>query len=66
MKLAGEDGFNAAEAGEGDGFAGADFVEAGEKFLQLADMHPFQEGFQACDLRPVDRAISATARPRCI
>lgn len=46
VKLAGEDGFNAAKAGEGEGFAGPAFVEAGKKFLQLAEMHPFQEGFQ--------------------
>lgn len=46
VKLAGEDGFNAAKAGEGDGFAGAPFVEAGTRFLELAAMNPFQEGFQ--------------------
>lgn len=46
VKLAGEDGFNAAKSGEGDGFAGPAFVEAGEKFLQLAELQPFQEGFQ--------------------
>ena len=36
VRLAGQDGFNAAAAGEGDGFAGPDFVKAGEYFLQLA------------------------------
>ena len=46
VKLAGQDGFNAAKSGQGDGFAGPAFVEAGKKFLQLAEMHPFQEGFQ--------------------
>ena len=44
---AGQDEFNAAAAGEGDGFAGADFVRAGEMFLQLAALNPWQEGFQA-------------------
>ena len=47
VRLAGEDGFNAAAAGEGDGFAGPDFVKAGEIFLQLAALKPFQEGFLA-------------------
>ena len=46
VRLAGEDGFNAAKRGEGDGFAGAPFVEAGNKFLELAALEPFQEGFQ--------------------
>jgi raffinose/stachyose/melibiose transport system substrate-binding protein len=47
VRLAGMDGFNAAAAGEGDGFAGEDFVKAGEYFLQLAELEPFQEGFLA-------------------
>jgi raffinose/stachyose/melibiose transport system substrate-binding protein len=47
VRLAGQDGFNAAAAGEGDGFAGPAFVQAGEYFLQLAQLEPFQEGFQA-------------------
>ncbi|MEO5808417.1 extracellular solute-binding protein [Devosia sp.] len=47
VRLAGQDGFNAAAAGEGDGFAGADFVKAGDMFLQLAALSPWQEGFQA-------------------
>lgn len=47
VRLAGQDGFNAAAAGEGDGFAGPDFVKAGELFLQLAALDPWQEGFQA-------------------
>ncbi len=47
VRLAGEDGFNAAAAGEGDGFAGADFVKAGEIFLQLAALDPWQQGFEA-------------------
>ena len=47
VRLAGQDEFNAAAAGEGDGFAGADFVKAGDMFLQLAQLNPWQEGFQA-------------------
>jgi raffinose/stachyose/melibiose transport system substrate-binding protein len=47
VRLAGMDGFNAAAAGEGDGFAGEPFVKAGEYFLQLAALEPWQEGFEA-------------------
>jgi raffinose/stachyose/melibiose transport system substrate-binding protein len=47
VRLAGQDGFNAAAANEGDGFAGEAFVKAGEYFLQLAQLEPFQEGFLA-------------------
>jgi raffinose/stachyose/melibiose transport system substrate-binding protein len=47
VRLAGQDGFNAAAAGEGEGFAGPEFVKAGELFLQLAALEPFQEGFLA-------------------
>lgn len=47
VRLAGQDGFNAAGRGEGDGFAGAPFVKAGELFLQLAALNPWQEGYQA-------------------
>jgi len=47
VRLAGQDEFNAAARGEGDGFAGEDFVKAGEYFLQLAALNPWQEGFQA-------------------
>ncbi len=47
VRLAGQDGFNAAAAGEGDGFAGPDFVKAGEYFLQLAALDPWQPGFLA-------------------
>lgn len=46
VRLAGEEGFEAAKAGEGEGFAGPDFVKAGELFLQLSAMDPYQEGFQ--------------------
>lgn len=47
VRLAGQDGFNAAAQGQGEGFAGPEFVKAGEIFLQLAALEPWQEGFQA-------------------
>lgn len=47
VRLAGRDGFNAAARGEGDGFAGEDFVKAGDYFLQLARLEPWQDGFLA-------------------
>lgn len=47
VRLAGKDGFEAAARGEGDGFAGEDFVKAGEYFLQLAQLDPWQQGFLA-------------------
>jgi raffinose/stachyose/melibiose transport system substrate-binding protein len=47
IRLAGQEGFEAAARGEGDGFAGEDFVKAGEYFLQLAELDPWQEGFLA-------------------
>ena len=47
VRLAGQEGFNAAAQGEGEGFAGPDFVRAGELFLQLAALDPWQEGFLA-------------------
>jgi raffinose/stachyose/melibiose transport system substrate-binding protein len=47
VRLAGQDGFNAAAKGEGEGFAGPDFVKAGEMFLQLAALEPWQQGFEA-------------------
>lgn len=47
VRLAGQEGFQAAARGEGEGFAGEDFVKAGEYFLQLAELDPWQEGFLA-------------------
>jgi raffinose/stachyose/melibiose transport system substrate-binding protein len=47
VRLAGQEGFQAAARGEGDGFAGEDFVKAGEYFLELAEMEPWQDGFLA-------------------
>lgn len=49
IRLAGQEGFEAAARGEGDGFAGEDFVKAGEYFLELAALDPWQEGFLAAD-----------------
>jgi raffinose/stachyose/melibiose transport system substrate-binding protein len=46
MRMAGQEGMAAAKAGEGDGFAGAAFVAAGEQFKRLIDLEPFQEGFE--------------------
>lgn len=47
VRLAGKEGFEAARRGEGDGFAGEAFVKAGEYFLQLAALEPWQDGFEA-------------------
>jgi raffinose/stachyose/melibiose transport system substrate-binding protein len=49
VRLAGQEGFEAARANEGDGFAGEAFVKAGEYFLQLAALEPWQDGFEAAD-----------------
>jgi raffinose/stachyose/melibiose transport system substrate-binding protein len=45
LREAGADGFAAAVAGKGDGFAAAPFVKAGEDFKKLVDLAPFQRGF---------------------
>lgn len=47
VRLAGQDAFNKARLGEDGGFAAAPFVKAGEMFLQLSALEPFQEGFLA-------------------
>ena len=49
IRLAGQDAFQAAERGESPGFAGPGFVEAGEKFLDLVRLEPFQDGYLAAD-----------------
>ncbi len=49
VRHAGQDAFNAARAGEGDGFSGAPFVKAGEDFLELIALEPFQEGYLAAN-----------------
>lgn len=46
VRLAGQEGFNAAKQGEGEGFGGPAFVEAGKKFLELVALEPFQQGYQ--------------------
>jgi len=45
MREAGYDGFQAAKAGEGDGFAGEAFVRASQHMADLGALEPFQEGF---------------------
>ena len=45
MREAGQAGFAAAKAGEGDGFAGEPFVKAGEKLAALGQMEPCQNGY---------------------
>lgn len=47
VRLAGQDAFNAATSGEGDGFASEPFVKAGEMFLELVALEPFQRGYLA-------------------
>lgn len=49
MRVAGQDAFDQARTGAGDGFAGAPFVKAGELFLDLVNLEPFQKGFLAAD-----------------
>lgn len=44
MRLGGEPAFNAAYSGKGS-FADKQFVEAGQKLLDLLALKPFQEGF---------------------
>ena len=46
MREAGQDGFAAAKAGEGDGFAGEPFVKAGQLLADLGKLEPFQSGWQ--------------------
>lgn len=45
VREAGRKGFADAMAGEGDGFASAAFVKAGQEFKRLIDLQPFQPGF---------------------
>ncbi|MBI5719317.1 MAG: extracellular solute-binding protein [Burkholderiales bacterium] len=47
IRVGGRAAFEAASAGEGQGFAGETFVRAGELFKQLVDLKPFQPGFLA-------------------
>ena len=45
LRNGGKSAFEAVLRGEGDGFAAAPFVKAGEQLKQLADLDPFQPGF---------------------
>ena len=45
LRQGGKAGFDAALKGQDGGFAGPDFVRAGENFKQLVDLKPFQDGF---------------------
>lgn len=45
VREAGKAGMSAALAGEGEGFAAAPFVKAGEDFKKLIDLQPFEPGF---------------------
>ena len=47
MRLAGNDKFNAALAGDGASFTDPEFVRAFEELKALADLEPFQEGWLA-------------------
>ena len=63
VRLAGQDAFNAARSGDGDGFADAPFVQAGQMFLDLVAMEPFQDGFLAAErTRGDDRMMIAVSR----
>ncbi|HVW92547.1 MAG TPA: extracellular solute-binding protein [Devosia sp.] len=45
MRLAGHDGFEQAKAGQNNGFAGDDFVKAGQLLADLGKLQPFQNGY---------------------
>ena len=47
IRLGGQEGFEMATSGEGDGFMDKAFVQAGELFQQLTEMEPFQDGYLA-------------------
>lgn len=47
VRLAGQEAFNQARVGENGGFSAEPFIRAGEIFLELAALEPFQEGFLA-------------------
>jgi raffinose/stachyose/melibiose transport system substrate-binding protein len=49
VRIAGKDGFAAAMAGEGDGFAAPAFLEAANQFKALVDKEAFQNGFMDTD-----------------
>lgn len=45
LRIAGQDGINAANRGENGGFGNEDFVHVGKEFMRLIDLDPFQPGF---------------------
>jgi len=45
MREAGQKAFEAAKAGEGDGFTAEPFVKAGEHLAELGKLEPFQNGY---------------------
>ena len=45
MRIAGQEQFNAAKAGEGDGFAAPEFIQASQKLAELGAMEPCQDGW---------------------
>jgi len=47
IRNGGKAAFEAALRGDGEGFAAAPFVKAGEQLKQLVDLEPFQPGFLA-------------------
>jgi raffinose/stachyose/melibiose transport system substrate-binding protein len=47
VRVAGQEAYEAAVRGEGEGFAGEPFVKAGEYLEQLAAIEPFQQGYMA-------------------
>ncbi|MFK4259608.1 ABC transporter substrate-binding protein [Agrobacterium tumefaciens] len=47
IRLAGRSGIEAARAGDANGFTAPEFVRAGDEFLKLSDLAPYQNGFEA-------------------
>ena len=45
MRIMGQDGMAASAAGENGGFNNEDWVRAGEEFVRLIELEPFQDGF---------------------
>ena len=45
IRLGGQEAFDAAKAGQGDGFTSEPFVEAFQKLKELGEMEPFQAGY---------------------
>lgn len=45
MRIMGQEGMAASAAGENGGFDNADWVRAGEEYVRLIEMEPFQNGF---------------------